>query len=142
MPNFSGVAQANAIAVPPINSMPNTQVGRVRVFYDSYTTIAAEDVTVADTITFGAERIPVGARITNASIQNDGVGGTSAIVSVAVGGVSPIVAADITAAGIDTITTIGLVTTSAGYPTMTFTTLTADMTDGKVIELQLEYVID
>jgi len=140
MPNFSAVAQTNTIAVPPVNSPATNSVGRIRVCYDQYAVVATE--VASDTITFGAETIPLGARITSATIQNDGVGGTSAIVTVAVGGVSPIVGADITAAGIDTITTIGLVTTSAGYPVMTFTTLTAAMTAAKVIKLQLEYVID
>ena len=140
MANFSADAQTNTIAVPSVNSPPTNSVGRVRVCYDQYTVISTE--AASDTITFGAENIPLGARITSAVIQNDGVGGTSTIVTVAVGGVSPIVGADITSAGIDTITTYGLVTTSAGYPVMTLTTRTAAMTAAKVIKLQIEYVID
>ena len=144
MANFTGAAQANAVAAPPVNSPPSTQAGRVRVFYDSYTSVAADDVANLDTITFGAEVIPLGARILSCDMTWEAMGGTSVIGAVTCGGTTLIATTgDMNGALTDAMDTkFVAVTTSAGYPILTFSTFTADWTDAKTIQILITYVID
>ncbi len=141
MANFSASAQTNTVASPPVNSPATSSAGRVRVFYDSYTVVATE--AAADTITFGAETIPKGARILSADVEHEALGGGSVICALACGGITLIATSvDMVTAGVDAIDGMVAVTTSAGYPILTLSTRTSAMTAAKTIQLLITYVID
>ncbi len=144
MATFTGAANANSVASPPVNTATNTMGGRVRVMYDSYTSVAADDVAVNDVINFGAETIPKGSRILSCEFTCEAMGGTSVIGAIAVGGTTLIATTvDMNTALTDTMDTkFVAVTTSAGYVTLTFSTFTADWTDGQTMQLVVTYVID
>lgn len=138
MAAFYGAKYTGAqITKPPVNVQPVDTKGRIRVLYDTYD-FTVDNVDIADTLTIGTEKLPVGARVTSVIVRSAASLGAP-ILTFAVGGITLGATAAISTATDTTFACNWAVTTSAGFVVATVSDANADLSNA---EFLITYVID